>query len=130
LNAEKVVFCCGIDGHNSISVQYAVISINLLSYNQKTNKVANLNFYDELSLALTMQTNQTRNDTYGVIWASFESINTLSSIMMTTIEKRGGGKVLKMGKINSETRRYDNIRLYLAIFYFLRPQPLIKSPQA
>lgn len=116
--------------HNSISVQYAVISINLLSYNQKTNKVANLNFYDELSLALTMQTNQTRNDTYGVIWASFESINTLSSIMMTTIEKRGGGKVLKMGKINSETRRYDNIRLYLAIFYFLRPQPLIKSPQA
>jgi len=124
------VFCCGIDGHNSISVQYAVISINLLSYNQKTNKVANLNFYDELSLALTMQTNQTRNDTYGVIWASFESINTLSSIMMTTIEKRGGGKVLKMGKINSETRRYDNIRLYLAIFYFLRPQPLIKSPQA
>lgn len=116
--------------HNSISVQYAVISINLLSYNQKTNKVANLNFYDELSLALTMQTNQTRNDTYGMIWASFESINTLSSIMMTTIEKRGGGKVLKMGKINSETRRYDNIRLYLAIFYFLRPQPLIKSPQA
>ena len=99
---------------NSISVQYAVISINLLSYNQKTNKVANLNFYDELSLALTMQTNQTRNDTYGVIWASFESINTLSSIMMTTIEKRGGGTVLKMGKINSETRRYDNIRLYLA----------------